>query len=79
MKDLLDYKDQLLVQPKEVLKEEFGIEFGDDVEIKVLFETEKVKYIVIPVKSTELNEQEIITMGKGPCSTTNPSTHTTRC
>jgi hypothetical protein len=79
MKNLYELKDQLIAEPKETLNKEFGIELSDDVDVKVLFETENTRYIVIPFKETELNENEIIRMGKGPCSTTNPGTHTSTC
>jgi hypothetical protein len=79
MKNLHEIKDQLIAAPKETLNKVFGIELSDDVDLKVLFETEKTRYIVIPYKETELNEKEIIRMGNAPCSTTNPATHAHKC
>ena len=79
MKKLTKFKEQLIADPKEALSKEFGIEFSDDVDVKVLFETEKTRYIVIPFKETELDESEIIRMGKGSCTTTSPRTNNTRC
>ena len=63
---------------KEILEGETGFQYDSDVEIKVLFETEKTKYIVVPARKA-LDEKEVIKMGKGPCTTTSPNTHTSHC
>jgi hypothetical protein len=79
MKNLVDFKDELLKEPKKVLKNEFGVEFQENVEVKVLFETENIKYIVIPFTEQKINEVDLIKMGKGPCTTTSPRTHNSSC
>jgi hypothetical protein len=79
MKNLVDFKDQLLSEPKQVLKKEFGVEFQENVEVKVLFETENLKYIVIPFTELKINDTDLIQMGKGPCTTTSPNTHNSSC
>ena len=79
MKNLIEYKDQLIADPKKTLIEEFGLDISDDIDIKILFETENTRYIVIPYKEAGLSENEIIKMGSGPCTTTSPRTHISRC
>jgi hypothetical protein len=75
-----DFKNQLLTNPKLILKEKCNIDFKDDVELKVVFEDKKTKYLVIPFFEGETaNENMLVERGKGPCSTTNPGTNSTRC
>lgn len=79
MKRLHELRDQLLTDPKETLNREFGVELSADVDVKVLFETEQIRYIVVPFKEASLSENEIIRMGNGPCTTTSPRTRNSHC
>lgn len=42
------FKKELIANPKEALKKEFNIELPEDINVKVLEETEKQYYLVIP-------------------------------
>jgi hypothetical protein len=44
-----DYKARLIAEPARVLKEE-GIDVPDDVEIRVVENTSRLSYLVLPVK-----------------------------
>lgn len=47
------FKKELMANPKEALKKEFNIEVPQDIDIKVLEETEKQVYITIPSSKEE--------------------------
>lgn len=47
------FKKELMTNPKEALKKEFNIEVPQDIDIKVLEETEKQVYVVIPASPEE--------------------------
>lgn len=47
------FKKELMANPKVALKKEFNIEVPNDIEIKVLEETEKQVYVVIPASPEE--------------------------
>lgn len=47
------FKKELMENPKETLKKEFNIEVPEDIDIKVLEETEKQIYMVLPASPQE--------------------------
>jgi hypothetical protein len=51
------FKEQLLSDPKSVLGSYIGKSIPDDVEIKVVEESSKILYLVLPVEPT--NESEL--------------------
>jgi hypothetical protein len=73
-------KQQLLKNAKNTLKELCDVELDDNVELKVLFEDRNTKYLVIPfVEETNVRVDILNEKGHGPCTTSNPGTHTSRC
>lgn len=61
------------------LKDELGIEIEENMEVKLIFDTKEVKHIVIPFKDSEISEKDLVRMGNGKCSTTNPRTINSSC
>lgn len=54
-----EFKRRLIADPKAVLREE-GIEIPDDVEVRVVENTEKVFYLSLPPKpSEEVSDEEL--------------------
>lgn len=44
-----EFKKRLLKDAKKTIKEEFGVDFGDDVEVSVYQSTPEHKHFVIPL------------------------------
>ena len=58
------FKAQLMVNPAATLKAE-GIDIPDGMEIRVLENTETVFHLVLPVKPTELSDEELDAVAGG--------------
>ena len=55
------YRARLVKEPREVLKE-FGLEFGDDVEVRVWDSTAELRYLILPERPTgtvNMSEEEL--------------------
>lgn len=55
------YRSRVAIDPRGVLKE-FGVELGDDVEVRVWDSTSEVRYLVLPERpggTQDLNEDEL--------------------
>ena len=52
-------KKALMNNPKETLKNQFGIQVPEDVEVKVVEESTKVVYQVLPVDPDELTDEQM--------------------
>lgn len=55
------YRSRVAIDPRSVLKE-FGVELGDDVEVRVWDSTSEVRYLVLPERpggTQDLNEDEL--------------------
>ncbi len=64
-----DFKKQLIANPKEVGKE-FGLEAPENVEVKVVENTDKVFHFVLPKKkSDELSEEDLDRVSGGQINT----------
>lgn len=48
------FKERLLTDPKAAIRDEFGIEFNDSIEVNAMTETPGKLYLVIPPNPTEL-------------------------
>ena len=73
-------KQQLINDAKTTLKELCDVELEDNVELKIVFEDRNTKYIVIPfIEETNIRVDVLNEKGSGPCTTTSPRTHMTRC
>jgi nitrile hydratase len=56
------YRSRVVIEPREVLAE-FGLELGDDVEIRVWDSTSEVRYLVVPERppaTDGLSEEELV-------------------
>jgi nitrile hydratase subunit alpha len=56
------YRSRVVIEPREVLAE-FGLELGEDLEIRVWDSTSEVRYLVVPERPPEtdgLNEEELV-------------------
>ena len=54
-----DFKARLVADPKAALRELFGVDFEEGVEIEVLEETAEKQYLVLPVETPGLSEVEL--------------------
>lgn len=54
------FKKELMANPKEALKKEFNIEVPQDIDIKVLEETQKQVYVVIPASPEEESQSDYV-------------------
>ena len=55
------YRARLVKEPREVLKE-FGLELGDDVEVRVWDSTAELRYLILPERPTgtvNMSEEEL--------------------
>ncbi len=64
------FRSQLMANPKKVMEAELGSKIPDGVEIKVLSESNKARYIVLPapIKASgagELSDEELETVSGG--------------
>lgn len=55
-----EFKKQLLSNPKKALKEAFGIDVPDSIELKALEETPNKVHLVIPPNPAEVKEEEVV-------------------
>ena len=62
-----DFKKSLLDNPKATLGQ-LGVKLPEDVAVKVVEESNKVIYLVLPVNPNELTEEQLdsVAGGKGP-------------
>jgi hypothetical protein len=59
------FKRQLLADPKAALKAAYGIEISPEIDVQVLEETPSRFYIVLPVPSAELSDQDLAAVAGG--------------
>jgi hypothetical protein len=59
-----DLKERLIENPRSVL-EEFGIDVPDDVELRVVEDTDEVRHLVLPASPTDDLEDEDLTASTG--------------
>jgi len=52
-----EFKKQLIANPKEAVKEAFGIEVPDTIEVEVVEESADKHYLVIPPNPTKAKEE----------------------
>jgi nitrile hydratase len=60
-----EYRSRVAIEPREVLRDDFGLELGDDVEIRVHDSAAELRYFVLPQRpsGTEaLTEQELVAL-----------------
>lgn len=50
------YRNRIVVDPRGILKEEFGTPIPDDVEIRVMDSTADIQYLVIPVRPEDTED-----------------------
>lgn len=61
------FKKSLIADPKAAIEAEFGVKVPADVELKVVEQTAKLKYIVMPEKSGALSEEQLDSVAGGGC------------
>jgi len=61
-----DFKKALVDNPKEILGQ-LGVEFPEEVEVKVVEESPKVVYLVLPVNPDELSDEQLDGVAGGGC------------
>ena len=59
------FREQLLANPKAVLKDAFKVDLPPDVEFLVVQETPSRFYLVLPVRSAELTDEELAHVAGG--------------
>lgn len=64
-----NFKEKLLKNPRQILRDEYGINVPSDVDIKIVQSTSKQHYFVLPEKpDRNLSESELKRMmGGGSC------------
>ena len=59
------FRQQLLADPRAALKAAFGVELPPDVGVQVLEETPTRFYIVLPVQTSELSDEQLAQVSGG--------------
>ncbi len=59
------FRQELLADPKAAIKTAYGVEIPPDVDLQVLEETRSRFYLVLPVQSAELTEEELAAVAGG--------------
>jgi nitrile hydratase len=60
-----EYRSQIVVEPRRVLAEDFGLVLGDDVEIRVHDSTAELRWFVLPERpagTEHLSEEELVAL-----------------
>lgn len=70
-----NFKKALVDNPKETLKTQLGVQVPAEVEFKVVEESAKVVYLVLPVDPEELNEKQLDSVAGGDRFRTNSETY----
>lgn len=60
-----NFKKEVLANPGKVIANEFGVQLPPDLELKVVAETAKVKYLVLPVNPDELTDEQLDSVAGG--------------
>ena len=62
-----EFKKALLDNPKGTLRQ-FGVQIPEEIEFKVVEESAKVVYLVLPVNLDELSDEQLDAVAGGDCS-----------
>ena len=60
-----EFRQQLLADPKAAIHAAYGMEIPPDVEIRVRQETPSLFYLVLPVESDELTDEQLAAVAGG--------------
>ena len=60
-----EFKKALLGNPKETLQTQLGVQVSEEVEVKVVEESSKVVYLVLPVNPDELTDEQLDAVAGG--------------
>lgn len=61
-----DFKKALVDNPKEILGQ-LGVQFSEEVEVKVVEESSKIVYLVLPINPDELTDEQLDSVAGGGC------------
>lgn len=61
------FKKALMADPHAAIEAEFGVQISKDVELKIIEQTAKMKYIVLPEKSEDLSDEQLDSVSGGGC------------
>lgn len=59
------YRSRAVMEPRKVLKEEFGLDVGDSVDIRVWDSSAEIRYLVLPERpegTEDMSEEELATL-----------------
>lgn len=60
-----DFKAMLLKNPKETIEKELNVSIPKDIEIEIIEDTEKKRYLHLPYLSEEMSDEELETIAGG--------------
>lgn len=64
-RESIEFRAALLKDPKAVIKKEFGVELPGDLDYKVIEESGKTNYLVIPTSQNEVSDADLDKVGGG--------------
>ncbi|BBB90643.1 MAG TPA: NHLP leader peptide family RiPP precursor [Methylomusa anaerophila] len=63
-----NFKKSLIADPKAAIEAEFGVKVPAGIELKVVEQTAKLRYIVMPEKAGTLSEEQLDNVAGGGCT-----------